>query len=482
MKAFSSSARLELLALSSLLAASGWAMAQPVAVPKVEAIAPIGTGAVGKIDEIGVATIKALPSGLDKVSTPLVSVMGVGTDASAAKLPALLAKFRARETTPAKSWQAGDLELADVSALIDGLDAWGGFNWQQDVELRRTIVALLAQHGGERLDKPENFTIAQRLWLADYFWSVGDERAVGFAENVLSEFPDPVKGSVPAVYLAIERLGWHYRDAEQPEKSAQSWERMLTAMPDEGWWKSDAMLEAARAYTRAGQQQKAKALYLGVTQSGDAWFRGLAIYDQARALVAQGKHPEARALLQPMATSLELEPSRVAGLSLLGYSHYLTKEFDKARDFSAQTVALYQALAGKREGKGLEGSLRRASQILSLTQPKAVDPIVAQPRELHFVADSNAFFQGPERVITRRLVLRVLQPARLAINSDLPAMTVEIGEGWKPVVGSHWIEKEVKVKVNLDLLPQTGATQGTLKVSSAQSEFQKSVPVFIELR
>ena len=263
-----------------------------VAIGKASKVAPL---AGGKVESVG--KIVAAPSEGNATAT-------VGLSLSAVKMPPLVARLRAREVSARALWEAGELNLEDIVYFVQSLDAWGGFHYEKDDELRRAMVALFVKHGQSQLEQPNQLSPAMRLWLADYFWSVHDGRCVTLAHSVLDDIQTPVEGGNMLVFTAVERLGWYYRDTKQHEKSAQIWEWVRTAMPDEGWWRPDAVIQAARAYKQTGtpeNQLKSERLYAQIPAFGQGWFSALALYDQVQPLLSAGQWAEARTLMaQPL--------------------------------------------------------------------------------------------------------------------------------------------------------------------------------------
>ncbi len=205
------------------------------------------------------------------VLAPVADVAVVGLSASAAKMPILVEKLRAHSLTPQQAWEAGDLEVPDLIYFLESLDRWGGFTWDKDPDLRRQMVALLVQHGQKQLQQPETLSPVVRLWLADYYGSIGDKRVLTLSESILREQKEPKKGEDALTFQALERMAWFYRDQGQHEKGAETWLRIPTLIPDQGWWQSDALIEAARAYSKGGKSEEARRLYAQVPKFGDGW-------------------------------------------------------------------------------------------------------------------------------------------------------------------------------------------------------------------
>ena len=282
-----------------------------------------------------------------------------------ATVGAVLAKLRAHEMTPQEAWQSGALNVDDLIYLLENnVDEWGGFYWEKDVELRRDLEGLLIEHGGEKLKDTAGLSPKVRLWLADYYGSVKDARAVPLAESVLSEFKAPVSNGSALMFLALERLGWYYRDIDEPQNAAQVWLRMKEFQPADDWRIADSMIEAARMYAVAGDKSKAQELYARVPQVAKNWFTGMALYDRAYALIKADQHGEARQLLQTPLSG-EGEEVKVGLLSLLSASYLKTGQVAAAQRSAQQAIEAYAAIAKPRTDMGLQDQVKRAKKVLA---------------------------------------------------------------------------------------------------------------------
>ena len=202
-----------------------------------------------------------------------VKVPIIGT--AAADAPAIIDKLRSGELTAGEAWQSGELKLDDVLYLLGNyFDPWGGVEWQNADAVRLSLAELVVQHAPEKLKNPDELPLRVRLWVGDYLQSINDERAVALLESVLSEFKEAKADQDPAVFQAAQRLGNYYKSKGEWEKSAQAWSRVVPLHDDKDWRVSDAMIEAARMYAAAGNNDKAQELYARVPQVGKSWFTG----------------------------------------------------------------------------------------------------------------------------------------------------------------------------------------------------------------
>ena len=430
------------------------------------ALAPVQVGGVAAIEPTGLAAVNASSLRVPLLLKPVLAGTAKVEDLlrAGALTPddlkwAVHHPLLWKQTAPVGAATPSTIAVYDAFLARFSEEVAGAVDWED--RARAALAAELSRRGDARC--VPLFEAMTEQWVAN--WQSGDRRKID--------------GVVPGIHA----LAWFYDRQDEKLKAAQTYE--LSALySSSSVWVSNSLMDAARLYRDLGDNDKAQALYAQVSQYGDSWTTGMALYDQAYLLVASKEHDAARALLQQAIISQNATPARVALLSLLGYSYYATGEVQEARSFSEEAIASYQSLSEVPDNKGLRGALRRSLQILQFTQPKAVNPLAFEPSELHFVIDNNASLKGADEPKTRHMVVRALRPVPLTIISDLPAVTVQMGEHWKPVPNSNWVEKEVEIQVRTNALPEkTRTIQAKLNASSNQApDFKGEVPVFIELR
>jgi len=278
------------------------------------------------------------------------------------------------------------------------------------------------EHGGERLKDTGKLPLTVRLWLADYFGSIGDERVLPLAESVLADLKPGAVGQEDLALQAVERLGWYYRDRGEHEKSAQAWLRLEPLVSKPGWEVPDSVIEAARQWKQAGQGDKAQAAYARIAPLGDVWVTSVAVGDQARELMASGQQAPAQKMLRdalPLAMGSE---AQVLVQSFLARSLLLSGDLEGARSTAQQALDAYAKLP--RQQAVLE-SMARATRDEAAGWIQS--PIQIEPRELKLPAVK----EGAQPIV-RRLRVRTLKPATLAVTSSAPQIKARLlsEDGW----------------------------------------------------
>ncbi len=297
-----------------------------VAVPGVQQVAPLGVKGTDDTNGGGGTQIGAVP---------------LEVTVSSSKVASALKKLRAGDITPQQAWDNKALDVDDLIYFLEkGLDSWGGFFYKKDPELRRDLVALLVEHGGERLNKPEDLSPVVRLWLADYYGSIGDKRVLALSKSILSQMK-PLKGENALGFQALERIAWFYRDQGKYEEGAQTWRLMMAYHQDTGWWQPDSLIEAARLYRRSGDNVEAKKLYDQVAKFGNSWMTQLSLWDQCVVLIDQGRYKEAQSLIERFSNDTKANlPPYVASL-LQGKVAAKQDKWKEARIYYLQALKSY---------------------------------------------------------------------------------------------------------------------------------------------
>jgi tetratricopeptide (TPR) repeat protein len=339
---------------------------KPIAPPKIEAPAKVGTGAPSTTAGVIAPQANDLPSVIVAPSTS--GIASAIPETRRLYLTSLVAKMKEGALSPQKAW---DEKLLDVDDLLwihlNSIDPWGGFFWEKKLSLRRGLTKLLAENGGEKLQPMEKLPPFVRLWLADYYQSVRDEKCLELCESIISEFKEPVKGESPLLFQAIERIAWHHGLKGKHLKAAQTWERFLPLSAKVGWWTPDALLETARAYDKAGEKNKAFFLYAKVPNYGNGWITGMSYIDQASNLMYEKNHRRAREYLSRHVTGDRADEIKVAMLTMLARSHLQTGEKDKAAQYAQKALDQFKALTHYQFDHGTEWMVIEAKEILKET-------------------------------------------------------------------------------------------------------------------
>lgn len=437
----------------------------------VAEVAVVGAKAPGAdVSAIGVKTPGAGVMAIT-AKAPGANVAVVGLNSSAARMPILVEKLRAHSLTPQQAWEAGDLRVPDLIYFLDSLDRWGGFTWEIDLDLRRQMVALLVEHGQKQLEEPEKLSPAVRLWLADYYGSIGDKRVLTLSESILREQKEPKKGEDALTFQALERMAWFYRDQGQHEKGAETWLRIPTLIPDQGWWQSDALIEAARLYSQGGKQEKAQQLYAQAGRSSDDYHAGGAIVEGfGRELQRNPKQTEIQ-LLQIKKESTTPD-ARLAAHFLLALARY------KAQDWKGFLLQAEEVLRDYEQIE--EKPRRRAFAPLALKIEDAekwaklwlTQTVVAENPDLHFAFDGP--FQQP---VERRVFVNTaaLTPLQVTVEGDKNRVQARLEESpW----ASELEETRQQHVVVVTITPGVAQVQAVIRVQRLE---QPSKPLELAL-
>lgn len=428
------------------------AVVPPIVVAPVVGVAPLGAKAGAK------------------------EVAAVGLSASAVKMPLLVTKLRAHQVTPQEAWAAGDLEVPDLIFFLESLDRWGGFSWDKDPDLRRQMVALLVEHGQKQLEHPEQLSPAVRLWLADYYQSLGDAKCLTLCESILNEQKEPQKGENALVFQTLERMAWFYRDQGQFEKSAQSWLCVSSSIPDQGWWQPDVFVEAAKMYEQAGEVEKAEQTYAKAPIVHIAWPDGVTVTNHAQLLIKLGRYKEARRLLSQGMSGPDTEGINPIILECLGDSYYFAGDLAQAASYARQAIASCNALQDSQHSVYLDAVLPINQERLRWIEKWPKEPIICAPRHLN-VTRSYIQVQEESDAVTRRFYVRTLRRVPLRVSSNNKLVTARVVEGQShQSLQRHFYQQEVSVSISPEAV-QTGA-QAIITINSPDlPAYQAQLPV-----
>lgn len=394
----------------------------------------------------------------------------------AARVPMLLGQMEAGQLTPEAAWKSGALTREGLLFLFERhLDVWKLTDAQSNNGLSLKLAGLLVK------ETPEGAKLSRkvRLWLGEFYRVQKDERAAALFEGVLDEFKAPVKSKDPVLFLATERLAWHYRDTGQHEKAALTWLR-LEALATDAHWQADGVMEAAREYVAAGEADKAQGLYARVAAYGDGWLTGMALYDQGSALIEAGQHEEARLLLKTQIKGRGAESIKVGLLSLLAYSYYRRGEWEEAQLYSLQAVKQFEVLTAVEKSKQ-QREERRAQEIPRWIAVWKKEPIVCLPRKLPHVGTlSRSELEKLGQPCLIRLSIHTFQPVALVAMTDHEKLTSRIEENSRGGDNALYFQREVAVEVPPEMLNEN--FDFTLTITSpAFPDFQAQVPIHVEV-
>lgn len=407
------------------------------------------------------------------------------TGAHPAQLPGLIEQMTNGNLSPQRAWSEKLLNGDDLLWIFsDFIGPWGNLGEVKNVPVRRALIELLVKND-DRVQSPEKLPPTVRLWLADYYQSLGDEKCVALSESILSEIKTPVRGENALIFQTVERIAWQHRDKGEKEKTAQTWLRMADYHAESGWWLPDAQIEAARAFRLAGNERRAEELYSQLARTGPDYFASGALKENSQALIREGKTDEARleleALLKQRGSTTE--PKYAAILSVLGYLHSLKGEWPQAAQRYSEAVEL---------GKKLPADQLLLPDIAVLNNAEAMLRVVTQWKTQSMICDPPAIniAAGPEKKdapITRRFLVSTPQDVLVDVGSSDARIKVlrvedspwqsEAQRGAQPLR----YEKQVVVEISPDALQKD--LSATLTLSSAKlSGYQARVPLRVQMR
>lgn len=443
------------------------AIIPPVVLATVADVAAIGA----KVPGADVAAVGAKVPAADVAAVgakvPGANVSVVGLSASAAKMPILVERLRAYSLTPQQAWEAGDLDVPDLIYFLESLDRWGGFTWEIDLDLRRQMVALLVQHGQQRLQQSETLSPVVRLWLADYYGSIGDKRVLALSESILREQKEPKRGENAIGYQAVERIAWFYRDMGQYEKAAEEWMRIDKIHKDAGWWGPHAMLEAAWTYTQ-GNEQKAEEAYKKVVSYNSPWATHTALIGLARLLIKQDKHEEVRRLLTSQHGE-NMEQRQISISSLLAESYYRSGDFGLAQSWSQKALTQYEVLNEVESKMGSDAAIAESSERLWWIQQWKTSPLVCWPPRLDVSSQEQ---EKPS------FNIRSFCEVPLSVVVDDPRLRTTLKGKWQSAENGFCFDREVAI----ELLPSANKNSFNATITVTSSRFpnlKQKVKVYI---
>jgi len=308
------------------------------------------------------------------------------------------------------------------------------------------------------------------LRVAQSLGSHGDKRCEPVFERLLDQHRANEALAVPAVLAFAE----YYRSVGEHAKSAATFLRAKDYTKANNTL-ANCTVEAAREYMQAENEGEAERLYEEVPKYGYGWATGLALYDQARRLVDLGRQDEARRLLQQPVSGQYADQVKVALLRQLGYSFYLTGDFEKAREYCRAAIEQYQSLPNPLAGEGLDTEVAIAESIITWSSRWSKGSIYCEQQMLRMAAGSQAIPGG--RPVTRRLIIRTPKPIRLVVAADDSRVETELAD--KVVQTYYFAQREATVSLNTG--EKTKGFRATVRVTSPDApNSQVEVPVVVE--
>ena len=428
-----------------------------IAVGKAGQTAPVASVAVGKAGKTAPVAGVALANG----TRPEVATIGV--DAQAIKLPALIAKLRARAITPQAAWEAGEMNADDVFSLLQSLDAWGGFGWEKDIDLRRQIVAVLVNNAPKRTEGAAKLSPVARLWLADYYGSIGDERCLSLADGILAEFKQPKVGSdtEALVFQALERQAWFYRDGRQYEAAAKKWASIPTVVSNTQWMIPDGIWQAGRMYLWGGKPEQAEPYFAQVEAQENKFFVTMVTYDKVGALMNAGKNEEAVQLAKQTLQISKAPLDRAINLLMLGQALYASGDFAGAQAAAQECQQQASQTKDVAPEIGFGVVEPTVQDLLKWSQLWQKTPLICWPEVVSYKVDVGKSSRKA------RVTVRSFKAVPLSVKCDDARVRCTVvplkDDPWFPRRETRFAEQIIEVEV-----PSATALQTELHISSAQ--------------
>lgn len=286
-----------------------------------------------------------------------------------------------------------------------------------------------------------------RLWLADYYWSQGDVKAVAVGQSLLDEFPPPALGPQMIAYQANERIGWFYRDQGQPQKSAATWLHWKAYQGGPDWALTNAKLEAARELEKVGPENAGQVSQLRqeIVAQKDGWITALVYYDEYNALLAAGQ-PEAarRALSQPIEATTSVAQGRIAQNAWLANIAYQSGDLNETLRLTKEALAQNMEGVGQASVKGL---LEQARELYNRAGGWKSQPIQTDTKEVVFQANPSQ----PEQPLYARFRIKTYGGNLVTASVDNPniqARVLPVNNWQHEGLNAHEEEMEVIVQSN----------------------------------
>ena len=314
----------------------------PLEVTQRPADAATAPPTVAAVTPVASPTSSAAPARVHQASVEATAgsrSTPAAVSASAISTTVVLAQIAAGTVSGEQAWQSGGLTADDLKRALETAP----LQWEDPY--CTALAGMLAKHYPDDVRDTATLDTRVRLWLAVYYRSQKDERAVPLYESLLAD----KQQSEYVIECAICGLAAYYKTVGDYKHAAQTWMR-AQQLSQSSMLRANSLVDAARLYKRMGDEQTAADLYAKVPQYGYGWATGVALLDQASGLLSRGEHERARELLQRPVEGRYADQIRVALLDLLGSSYYRTGDLASAERVSQETIALYRSVADPLRG------------------------------------------------------------------------------------------------------------------------------------
>ncbi len=397
---------------------------------------------------------------LPVVAAPVALPTGdLQVDASDAGTAAVWEAMKSGKMTPEEAWQKG---LLDAQAVQAGLNqGLAGGQDQASEQLRLALGGVLVQHAPEVVADAFKQPKQVQLALADYYASIGNEKAVPLYEAVLKQ--------TPAYYeqgLLLNAYGAFWAGQNQPQKAQEVYERGYSVLHGKTpMFAAEMLLWAGHAWLHAGDWDKANAFYQRIPAEGDSLMSSLGLHAQTSRLMGQGKHQEALVLIQANLKQAKGPMERAIDWMDIAKCHYAQGQWEAARVAAQQSLVESAKQPNPSPSIGMNAVDNTATDLIRWTQLWQQKSLICWPEEVKWPAASLQ--KTKQQTLQVRVTVRSFKAVPLTLSCDdtrvqCHVLTLE-NDPWFPNYETRFAEQVVEVEV-----PAKTALQTTLHITSNQ--------------
>ena len=373
-----------------------------------------------------------------------------------------LVQIKAGALTMEEAWQSGALTYDNIADLLEHETDVYVIHFQgEDRRLHHQLVELLLQHESARFDALEKVPQRVRLWLADYYQSQGNEKAIAVAQSIVAEHQQPTKGSEPIVFQALERQAWFYQEQRKYELAAETWKRVPSYVTNTDWMIPDAIWQTGRYYLWAGKPDVAEPYFAQAAKQENKFIVTMVTYDKVGALLNAGKNAEASQLAQATLQTVTEPVDRALNLMLLSQSLYANGDFAEAQAAAQSCIEEAAKAKNVNAAIGFDVVSPTAKGLLRWSQLWQKKPLVCSPESLNYKVNTQ---QTMSKV---RVNVRSFKAVPLSVKCDDARVKYAVvpleDDPWFPRRETRFAEQIIEIEV-----PLTAALQTELHISSAR--------------
>ena len=370
---------------------------------------------------------------------------------------AVWAGLQSGQLSPAQAWQDGLLDSATVQVgLAKGL---AGGEDQKSKQLRRELGGLLVKNAPDVVAHSETLPAGVQLVLADYYASQSDERAAPLYEAVIVQ----TKGDYN-LGLRLLALGQFWSAQGQAQKAQDAFARGREIVrARHTLFAAEMSLYTARAWAKAGEQDKANAFYDQTLADGAEMMSGLVIYDKTGELLRAGKTAEARQLVTQTLKGMTDPLNRAIQLMMLAQANYAGGDFAAAQTAAQSCLAEAAKIKDVNPAIGFDVVAPTAQDLLRWSKLWQKQPLICGAEIL-----TRSLASPNEKPVWKtRLSVRSFQAVPLRVSCDDARVKCTVlpvqNDPWFPRRETRFAEQIIEVEV-----PLKTALQTELHISSAQ--------------